>query len=227
MKRMALTRPEAILCAVFPIVAFGLVNALYKEDLIARSPALYWLQDVLTFVVFPATGAMILARFGGLRPAGYGFQLRDPRWRGVDLFALTVLALVLAALSYGLGLKLGLSWWPAAEVTSRFETLLPSDFPSRLLLVTYLSVSAALVEEAVFRALPWAYVQLRVSPHRQVAVYAFGSALVFGVIHSEQGLHAVLATFLLGLAWALLYTRIATVWPLVFAHFTIDMWTLW
>lgn len=227
MRQPRLTPAEAILCALFPVVAMGLLNGFYKEALIADWPALFWLQDVATFVILPLCGVLLLGRGVGLWPRHYGFTPAN-LWRAPGrLVLLTACAIALAALCYAYGLDLGLVLWPAAEIASRFDTLLPGAFLPRLLVVGYLSISAALVEEAVFRALPWACVERRLSRPRRLPVYLCATALVFGFIHAEQGLHAVFATTLLGFAWALFYARTQNLWALVVAHFAIDMWSFW
>ncbi len=225
--RFALSLPEVIACAVFPIVALSLTNALYKEALITHAPALYWLQDGLTFVFFPVAGAALLALVANCRPADYGFKPIGNATALLEVAGLSVLALIAFALSYGFGLRLGASLWPGEGTISALTSLLPAGIAPRMLVVIYLSVTAGVVEEAVYRGLPWVYVQQHCVPRWRVPAYMLASALVFAFIHSEQGLHAILATFLLGLVWALLYTRIENIWPFIIAHTAADVWSFW
>ena len=223
----ALPQPEVIACAMFPIVALSLANALYKSALMTQAPVLYWLQDGLTFVFFPLAGAALLARVASCRPADYGFKRIDTATALFEISALSMLALAMFALSYGFGLRLGASLWPGEGTNHALPGLLPAGIASRVLVVFYLSVTAGVVEEAVYRGLPWLYLQQRCTPRWRVPVYVLASAFVFSFIHSEQGLHAVLATFLLGVVWALLYTRIQNLWPFVMAHILVDVWSFW
>jgi membrane protease YdiL (CAAX protease family) len=48
-------------------------------------------------------------------------------------------------------------------------------------------------------------------------------AVLFGMAHWESGAHEILGTACLGLFACALYLKIQTLWPLIGAHFIVDM----
>ena len=53
--------------------------------------------------------------------------------------------------------------------------------------------------------------------------YAISSLLFFGIMHWENGVHEILATFALGFATCILYAKLRSIWPFVIAHTWIDV----
>ena len=90
------------------------------------------------------------------------------------------------------------------------------------LLAVYLGASwllAALCEEAAFRG----YLLTRLSEvlgdgRVQVVLAVLGSSLLFGLLHTEQGLVGVLAATFAGIVFSVLRYRCRTVWAPVLAH---------
>lgn len=76
------------------------------------------------------------------------------------------------------------------------------------------------LEEVIFRAISLnviaEYVQSR------FAVYAI-SSLLFGLIHWSLGLHAIINTAFFGLAFCYFRAKMGSVWPLIIAHYLVDV----
>src|SRR6185436_12249447 len=91
--------------------------------------------------------------------------------------------------------------WPVMRVTSAYgwqyadelPQVLPAAWGPRLLVAMYMAASAALVEEVVFRALPWLYVREVVAPRWRTTVYLVASTALFAMIHAEQGPAGIIA----------------------------------
>lgn len=218
--------PEYLCVAAAPIVALALANALYQDALFAASPAAYWAADALQFLVLPLAAAWALAR-AGLPPPAYGFAAPRNRREAFDLASAGVLVLGVFALTYHLGGKLTLQALGAAAQTPDAGPDLPPRGVARAAIVAYLALTAAFVEEAVYRGAWWAWLRARLGEARAAPPYVLSSAFVFGWIHSEQGLHLVAGTFVLGAAACLLYLRLRSLWPFVLAHAAMNLYLFW
>ncbi len=121
-------------------------------------------------------------------------------------------------------------------VSAFFGTLLlsePSQFTyfnaipqypaGRFLVGLYFSGTAALFEEVMYRGLPWVYFKATVAPRFLVPTYVVASSCLFGFAHWENGIHEVIATSSLGVVACLTFAKTRTLWPLVVAHFLIDI----
>ena len=69
----------------------GLLNGSYKQQLFTYSKPLFWLQDLVHFVVVPALCLWLLARVGQVYPRNYGFVKIGRSWRIGELVYLCLL----------------------------------------------------------------------------------------------------------------------------------------
>lgn len=76
----------------------------------------------------------------------------------------------------------------------------------------------ALLEETIFRGLARTWLEKRFGPGSAVVF----SALLFGLIHWSQGLHAIVNTAIIGALFSLGVQRNGCVWPQIIAHFIIN-----
>jgi membrane protease YdiL (CAAX protease family) len=117
-------------------------------------------------------------------------------------------------------------FWPYAGGFG-YSLLVPESFLPKIGVVLYLSATAALVEEAVFRGLPWFYFSM-VRPNRKpITLYILSTSFLFSAIHCEQGPQGMIAVFSLGIVSALLYVKIQNLWPFVIGHFIMDVISFW
>lgn len=215
-------RPWVILLAILPSIAIGLLNGIYADELAQLNAARYWVLDAVQFVAIPAASAALLYWLGGYRPGDYGF--RGPRGRN-DAAALALFAFLIfvywAAYDPVREFAFQLFWFSAADPV--FTSVLPMTPGLRVLALVYVCLSAALIEEPVYRSLPWLYFSSTLSA--PVVPYVLTTTLLFSAIHWEYGLANLFATASLGVAAALMYTRIRNVWPFIGAHFLAAVWT--
>ena len=116
--------------------------------------------------------------------------------------------------------------WPYAGTFSA-AAMLPESGLRRIPGVLYLSITAGLVEEAVFRGLPWLYLSTFAHFRRRVPVYVISTFLLFSLVHSEQGPHGMLAALSFGIAAAILYLKIRNLWPIAIGHVATDVIGFW
>lgn len=203
-------------------LAFILVFAVFmgvntfRKDIYAHSAPLYWVVDVLKFVAIPVGTLVFLAWRYRIGAARYGLARENLG----GIAGLTLLAAFLLELAYQIGLSI--SWFLplGAQSEAFYLNIMPSG-ASRIAVTIYFAATAAFVEEIVFRGLPLLYFQ-RAFASVPKGLYILVSSTCFSLIHWTNGPHEVVGTWLFGVAAAILYLQIRTLWPLVGAHFLID-----
>lgn len=215
--------PAHLLLAILPSIALGLLNGFYFPMLTRASPVLYWTADVAQFVIVPAVMFGWLAARCGVRPGQLGFSSLVREGSALRAAGIVLLVSVLYLLFHELVQALARALVAGSEASVPFVDVLPQSQPWRWLAVLYASASAALVEEVVFRSVPWlvfaAWLRAPQVP------YVLSTSILFAAIHWEQGAPGVLAAGAVGLVSASLYPRIRNVWPFVIAHFIAGVWS--
>lgn len=214
-------RATALLAAMAPVVALEFANGFYGPALLRVAPTAFWLADALCFVMLPLLAVGLLWRFAGLRPADYGFR-RDagiPR-----IVAATVAAYALFWLASDPLRHMLIRWLGAGPPLFSYGALVRDAPVPHAFVVAYLALSAALTEELVFRGLA---VRLAEELRAPRWAYVIASSLLFAVVHWEQGMPGVGSAFVVGVAAALIYLRVGSLWPLVLAHAAVDAAHFW
>jgi membrane protease YdiL (CAAX protease family) len=215
-------RNTAILAATFPTVGILLLNGYWNGPLYRTSPTAFWVLDVLTHVMIPAAMVLLLARRYRVRPADYGL-CAVAKYGYADYLVLSVICTLLYWLSYQpVSTFFGRLLLSEPAMFTYFNAI-PEHPVSRLLVGVYFSLSAAVFEEIMYRGLPWVYFKGSLRPKALVPVYVLVSATLFGFAHWENGVHELIGTFSLGVVACLIYSKTRNLWPLVTAHFLIDI----
>src|SRR5688500_4342333 len=147
---------SVILLALFPLIAVAILNGLYFPALIKLNPGWYWLADVFQFVMLPALCCWFLSRHG-VRPKDYGFRslTTGSTWGescGLILFITFVFWLSFDPVS---NILYRIFWESATPIP--FSQALPEAELWRWLVIVYASLTAGLIEEPLYRSLPWLY----------------------------------------------------------------------
>jgi uncharacterized protein len=209
------------------VIAFahGLLNCLYAV-LLRSWPVLAWTADLLGFVVVPLVlvGAAIERR--QVTPTGLGFRSTTNDRHGRLVLIIMLVSVPFASiLVYALDLRIGYLLVPGSRplMEAGWSSLMPPSGPLRTLLIFYLSVTAGLTEELIYRAVLFRIVSPRVAySWRYLAL----SALLFGLIHWGQGPAGIVATGLFGAYLALLYRSSGNLWPSIVGHTAVDLFVL-
>jgi len=215
----------AMLLAAAPIFAAGLLNGLYLPA-IAGEPVLYWSAELAQWIALPALCLVALRVRAGVGPARYGLRTGEGRERAGALLALSLPVAVLLWAVYAGSSALAWKLIPVEPPAFGYEHLVPEGMLLKLVVVVYFAVTAGFVEEVTFRGLPLAALGQR-RDRNALALYVIGSALAFSLIHWENGVPELLATFVFGLAAALLYLRLGNLWPMVLGHTAVDLVDFW
>lgn len=218
-----LSRADLILISFAPLVLVFALDGYFRRPLYSYSLALYWIFDFFKFVVVPAGALVWLARRVRVVPSQYGMRRPAEHESWLHFIGLVAfLAFVLYLLYYVAFVASWIALRPP-ESTPFYKSIVP-DGLLRVPTALYLAVTAGLVEEVFFRALPLTYLSERFPTRVPVAGYVLTTSLLFGVAHSGNGDHDVIATFIFGLFAAFFYLKLRDVWPLVGAHALIDLW---
>ena len=103
-----------------------------------------------------------------------------------------------------------------------------SMFPAPQLAAVYLALTAAIAEEFVFRYLPLAYLApAAVTDRGKWLAYLAISALLFGLVHWENGVPGVVEATLWGATLAFMFWAFRNPVTIVVAHFTADLIAFW
>lgn len=223
MQPCAIKRPSLILVAIFPSIALGLLNGLYLPQLAHESARLYWTADIAQWVLVPALSFWLLVKLGGVRPTEFGFGSLARGDSPFGILGLIAVVTFLYWVAYDPVKAIAYGFFSSTAEPNPFIHALPNAQPWRWLLVFYASLTAAVVEEPVFRSLPWLYFTTYWSAPE--IPYILSTSVVFAAIHWEQGIPGLLAAGSLGVVAAALYTKIRNVWPFIAAHFFAGVWS--
>lgn len=221
-----LDKRSAILLGIFPTLALELLNTFWLEPLILRGPTYFYIADLVQWIIVPGLVWAFILRASNIKPGEYGFPgpIRLPSLLSAAQ-ALSVAFLLW--LAYRPVMVIGYRWLWTYAGDIGYGTIIPKLFPWNILTSLYFSATAAVVEETVFRGLPWLYFSCFLSPARRISWYLILTPLLFAACHSEQGPHGVIAAWAYGFVAAMLYIRLRNLWPLIFGHFAIDMIEFW
>jgi len=215
--------PWVLPLALAPMLAQSLLDGFYKAPLYRWSATAFWWVDLAKFVFVPAAVLVCLARYGGMRPRNYGLAWPRTTAERETLLGNGLLASVVLVPLYFLTREMiGRAFPDVSPVEFGYETALPTLQVLRWLAIGYYAVSAGLIEEVVFRALPWAWCK-GLRGKGVPAAYVLATSALFGLAHWENGAQDVFTATVFGLAAAALYLRLRNLWPIVAAHVITDV----
>jgi len=111
------------------------------------------------------------------------------------------------------------------EIYSKWYFPLPHWHPGLVFLyVFYLSVSAGIFEEIIYRGMAIAILK-SVTGRKTVLILV--SAMLFTLIHWSMGPMTWTIAFIFGLLWAFLFIKTGSLIPVMVAHFTFDFLTIY
>jgi hypothetical protein len=209
----------------FPFIALWLLDGFWKPKLFARSVAGFWAVDFAEWVLLPCALLFLLHRLSFISKRDYG--LAAPLGAR-DIAITTLLCFASLFLINALGTALGRILFGNAPGAFGYLPALRALGSGWLAGTFYLSATAAVCESIFTLSLPWLALSGGNSLSRaRTLACAAGLALLFGLGHWETGWANATgaAMFQLGALWW--YLRLKTLWPVIGAHFLIDLYWLW
>lgn len=216
---------------LFIVFFFGFVNGFYKQQLFEISPIVFWLQDIFNFIILPSSVLYFFYAKLNFKPSDYGFiktsQINPlSEVLGSTIFTAIILGavyLIVNFVAHHFLNKYGYQYPLFNYSSSAPEGIL------KLAVVLYFAASAAIVEEIIYRAIPYTLIMQsnHIKQKHQKIFFVMATSIVFSIIHWESGFHELLSTFSFGLVAALFYLSYKNIWPLIGAHFLVDMYVFW
>jgi hypothetical protein len=220
-----LAKPQqyAIAWVLFPVFVVWLVNGFYMAALARISVPLFWLADVVQWIVLPVTLLVILSKRASLLPKNYGLDISAIRWQSPISGTLAVF--VTSGLVFSM--TVSLSWHLFGKPTGFFGW--SSVFPQGMLgtiVWLYSALAAGIVESIFFIGLPWLlYYNARREPSR--VAFALLVSIVFAAAHWEQGPHVVIGAYFANLVACFWFFQLGTLWPVAAGHVLVDLVAFW
>jgi membrane protease YdiL (CAAX protease family) len=220
---------EFITRAILVFFALGLINGFYKEPLFHTSILGFWLQDIVHFVVYPVAILIYFNRRFSLSPSGYGLIKPNAAYPLSELLGACIFSAILLEIIYIAVLQSSL-------VIFNHFSYEPPDFgyssvvPNGLLhlpVVIYLAGTAAVFEEVMFRGIPYKLISDNPNIKNKNKFFVLTTSILFAAIHWENGYPDLIAAFVFGLLAAWLYLTYKNLWPLIGAHFLVDIYAFW
>ncbi|MCK4743675.1 MAG: CPBP family intramembrane metalloprotease [Sulfuriflexus sp.] len=211
---------------IAPFFLFGMINGVYNGALAQISPWLFWIVDVLGWIVLPSVILFYIYRYYGIGLADYGlkkFASASQRREIINWSFLATFILSIYYFSFG---------WLAREFVGVSSSLfsyagMVPEGNAHYFAIFYLAITAAVFEEVFFRGLIWRLVYSSTTPYNKAIVYVAVSSVLFGLVHWENGLAEVFSAMVFGLVACVLYLRLHNLIPLIVAHFFIDIVNFW
>jgi hypothetical protein len=157
-----------------------------------------------------------------ISPRDYGLV-----WPGtVQFVAMLFLAMLTLFVANALGFYLvGPILFGQEHRAFDYFQVFPDSPQLALVAVYYLSATACVCESLFEIALPWLWFSQGESVSRRGKVaFALVCALIFGLTHWESGWHTVAGAFTYQVAAVAWYLAVRTLWPIIGAHFLIDLY---
>ncbi len=225
----AIGRNRFLLVSITVIYIYGLINGVFFSGFSKSNIIGFWAQDFAYFVVTPIVFLYYVFKRFGLRPKDYGLIKGSPAYPTAELigasffiaFFLGLVIIPIDYISYYFFLNHGFT---SSEFS--YKDVVPNGF-LKLPVVFYLAITAGLMEEIVYRGIPYRLVSESESIKHKKFIYILVTSVTFSTIHWTSGLHFLIPTFIFGLIAAMLYLNLKNLWPLVGAHFLYDFYIFW
>lgn len=218
---------QRILWLISPVLLIGIVNGFYKDILHDSMPLFFWLADTTHFLLLPITILVYLYYQYQIKPVDYGFKIKAVFKHPVEWVVWIVLSSIIFYYGYTLLSQFFLWLLDGKASNFAYTDTMPEPVVKRLLTTVYFAATAAFVEEIFNRALPWLALSKLGESLKIKVIYVLATALIFGLLHWENGIHELWATGVFGIITAILYLYLKTIWPLVIGHFVTDCIVFW
>lgn len=196
------------------------INGIYNRSLVDQS-WLFWMLDVIQFIILPICVAVFLFTRSGLRTADIGLRLPQDKTGWKVLIAHILLVGILFYPIYKGFHDLFLRLFPASKFPPVFDYswMMPNSAMGKWLVSIYYAIGGGLSEEFYYRGLLVSlFTQYKMS--NPIIVLCVSS--IFALVHWEGGPYHILATFFLSIFVTAYYVRYRMLMPVIVGYFVTD-----
>ena len=208
-----------------PFLLLHLTDGFWKTSLLNGALIKYWIFDFTMWVVVAFFSILILHRLTAIAPRDYGLSAD----LGIkDIFYVLLLPLLSLFLVFAVAKELANHNLGFPKPYFDYALVLSSLGRAWIVGTFYLAITAAVWESIFFIGLPWLWLNRdnHASISRKVA-FAFGSALLFAAGHWESGAPNATGVFFFHVLAVWWYFELRTLWPVIGAHFLLDLYYFW
>ena len=189
-----------------------LLNGFYNTA-IAEYKWIYWLVEILTWVIIPAAGVVFFMTREERTASGLFIPKTSREQIHLIILCVPVSIACYYIYTYSSAWADGYFADTAEPDLIAYTDILPNDGWKKIIVNLYFAFSAGIVEEIYFRGL-----LRQLFRNFSGIIFVSASSLLFSVIHWEGGLQNLVPTFIFGVATALYALRFKNLIPLILSH---------
>lgn len=209
-----------------PFILLSLVDGIWKIPLSSSGPIInLWIYDLIKWVLVPVALLITLHRLAFVQAREYGLSA-DLGKRDI-IYVLPIPLIILFLTHFITG---GVADHVLGYPRPPFDHSNMLGALGRLWIAgtIYLSATAGLWESVFLIGLPWLWFSRgRTVSARATSAFALVISLIFAAGHLENGMPNAIGAFFFQLVAVYWYLRLGTLWPIIGAHFLIDVVYLW
>lgn len=208
----------------FPFFIFQVINGLFMGEALEISLWCYLIIDLFGFVVIP--GLCLLWCFFNydLHASALGLSFTVKGEKADYILSCISAVIILFFLYYFIGGALDPYFVDHDIIPANEGFIQKVGQEWRWLAIFYLSLTAAFSETLVYVAVPYYLLIREGSPVTFSWAYSIIPSLLFGFVHWENGVPAVISASISGYFLLLIALMLRSAWPAVIAHFLLDVY---
>lgn len=205
------------LAGLIPFLLNGFINSKIQSI-----PILYWSFEILIWTIVPVVVFYLAVKYASFRFSEIGINTNI--FGRKSTFLVLAFCLIFPPITYviyGLSINYSLSVFPGGALFSYFDVI-PKEGITRFIVILYFALSAGIVEELYYRGFIYKISQFYASPK---LFYLTVSPVFFSMVHWENGVANIVATYIFGVILAIIFLSMKNLWPLITGHiFTDYVW---
>lgn len=215
----------AVLLLIYP--TYSIIDG-WVKPFVSRSSHLFWTHDIAAKLLVPVIVLIAIRYLYGREIHGL-CRIQNNKFLDGSFGYFTVIAVVAGL--FGLLVQHVLSFrWPPPQIIPEIAMQETMDFPWKIIVWAYFSVTAAVFEELFFRGGIYRLVHLlsynKMPQGVTNTLFVLLSAAVFSLAHWENGYANMAYALVVGIAYSGLYLKANTIWPFVTSHLFLNFLAL-
>ncbi|MEQ1603207.1 MAG: CPBP family intramembrane glutamic endopeptidase [Methylophilaceae bacterium] len=200
-------------------MAIQFLNGFYLPAL-AQSPVVFWIYDISVTGFLPVLIYFALTKLN-VSPREYGFKKPYSLYTTEKVAGQALMLFMGAGIVYFIARSLLLALYPPSN-SFFYGNVIPTEGILRLLAALFFSVSAGVVESAIYLGIAKLLIDEKLKGSAGRYVFVIVSTVVFASVHWEQGVALMITAGITQLIFSLAYLRINYLLPFIAAHAAID-----